>query len=294
LYKKRYCIQRTSEDPREWDAFCLRSDETIVEKNIIIVYDVEDDHISSLGDNALAELSNQKLIMNDMLSMSNHSTQLIDSLAKEHDIDVQDDRQSSCEFINSKLITHGSQEHIEVNDLMLNINPHIDIGSSVNPELYLNINGTRYVADLASQTNKDNDAIISQNHLVHYLNAISQSPDYGNRHLSELYNSTDMSSTHKSKLLDYEEDNDEIDDCSPYAWENLNLVIPHDIESIFMAESRNRELSNSKVLDNDISLSDNHAKITTSLKSEDTLISPGIERNLNQSIHLFLIILLAG
>ena len=62
-----------------------------------------------------------------MLSMSNHSTQLIDSLAKEHDIDVQDDLQSSDEFINSKLITHGSEEHIEVNDLMLNINPHIGI-----------------------------------------------------------------------------------------------------------------------------------------------------------------------
>jgi hypothetical protein len=88
-----------------------------------------------------------------------------------------------------------------------------------------------------------------------------------------------MSSTHISKLLDYEEDNDEIDDCSPYSWENPNLVIPHDIESISMAESRNRELSNSKVLENDISLSDNHANITTSLISEDTLISPGIERD---------------
>jgi hypothetical protein len=67
-----------------------------------------------------------------------------------------------------ELISQDTKEQMK--NLLLNNIPQTDIGSSVNLELDLNINGNRYDADFTNQIN--DDVINSQNNLVHYLNAI--------------------------------------------------------------------------------------------------------------------------
>ena len=64
--------------------------------------------------------------------------------------------------------------------------------------------------------------------MVQYLHTITNRPDFDNQSLYVLINTDkdDNFSTHISNLLDYEEDDDEIDDVTTDIFDKISIVVP--------------------------------------------------------------------
>ena len=97
-----------------------------------------------------------------------------------------------------------------------------------------------------------------QSGLIQYLNTITLIPDFDNVQLSNLLNSEEMQLpyVHISKLLDYENDNDEIDELFPNYGDNLNLNMPMQTDLMPRAEAMDQSHVIKVGLENDISIAD--------------------------------------